>query len=56
MRRLPNEQIHALRSNPKPEEKTWKEMYATLYWTKRGMLNAIRVIFGLPPPTLAPSL
>jgi hypothetical protein len=46
--------VHALRSNPKPEEKTWKEMYATLYWTKQGMINAIRNTFGLPLPTKAP--
>jgi hypothetical protein len=45
------EQVEILRSNPKIEEKTWKELYFTLYGTKQGMLSEIRTIFSLPSPT-----
>jgi hypothetical protein len=42
------EQLQTLLSNPRVEPgRTWKKQYATLYWTKHGMLYRIRDIFGI---------
>ncbi len=48
------EQVQALRSDPKPRERTWHQVYATFYRTKQGLLRDIRGIFGLPKSNLTP--